>query len=64
MSSYRLISSDSHVIEPSDLWTSRIETKFRDRAPHIESLEEGDWWFCDGRKAAQSCKRDTGRREI
>ena len=51
MSSYRLISSDSHVIEPSDLWTSRIETKFRDRAPHIESLEEGDWWFCDGRKA-------------
>ena len=50
MANYRLISSDNHVFEPADLWTSRTESKFKDRVPHIEHLEEGDWWFCEGRK--------------
>ena len=50
MGSYRVISSDSHVVEPQDLWTSRMPSKFGDRTPHIESLEDADWWFCDGRK--------------
>ena len=48
MSSYRVISQDNHVIEPLDLWASRAESKFKDRAPHVESLEDGDWWFCEG----------------
>ena len=50
MSSYRVISSDNHVFEPLDLWTSRGESKFKDRVAHIESLEQGDWWVCDGMK--------------
>ena len=50
MSSYRVISSDNHVVEPEDLWISRVESKFKDRAPHVERLEDGDWWFCDGLK--------------
>jgi predicted TIM-barrel fold metal-dependent hydrolase len=50
MSSYRVISQDNHVIEPYDLWTSRAESKFAWRVPHVESLEEGDVWFCDGLK--------------
>ena len=51
MSSYRVISSDSHVFEPRDLWTTRIEPKYKDRAPRIVHLEDGnDWWVCDGRK--------------
>ena len=29
-----LISADSHVTEPPDLWVSRIDEAFRDRAPH------------------------------
>jgi predicted TIM-barrel fold metal-dependent hydrolase len=49
MSGYKVISSDSHVIEPSDLWTSRLERKFRDRAPHLVRGAEGDHWWCDGR---------------
>ena len=49
MSNYRIISSDSHVIEPSDLWTSRIDPKFKGREPHVVRLEDGDErWFCDG----------------
>ena len=50
MADYRVISQDNHIIEPVDLWTSRAESKFKDRVPHLERLEEGDWWFCDGRK--------------
>ena len=49
MSGYRVISSDSHVIEPADLWTSRIERRFKDRAPYVVQGEERDEWWCDGR---------------
>ena len=30
-----LISADSHVIEPSDLWVTRLPKAFRDRAPRF-----------------------------
>ena len=50
MSGYRVISSDNHVFEPGDLWTSRAESKFKDRMPHVERLEDGDWWIYDGQK--------------
>ena len=50
MASYRIISADDHVFEPPDLWTSKIEPNYRDRAPRIIHLEDGDWWWCDDRK--------------
>ena len=28
-----ILSSDSHVFEPPDLWTTRIDRAFRERAP-------------------------------
>ncbi len=43
-----LVSTDSHVVEPPDLWSSRLRTEWGDRAPHIESDEQGDWWHGDG----------------
>ena len=46
----RIISSDSHVFEPSDLWTSRIEPKFRERSPRIVREGDFDWWYCDDKK--------------
>src|SRR5881628_3442203 len=63
-SSYRVISSDNHVYEPPDLWSSRVESKFRDRAPYVVRLEdEGDWWFCDGHKIVGAfAGAQTGRR--
>ena len=48
MAGYRVISSDNHVMEPPDLWTDRIDAKFRDRAPHTVREEDGDGWYCDG----------------
>lgn len=35
-----LISSDSHVIEPLDLWATRLPAKFRDRAPVLPTRRE------------------------
>ena len=50
MYSDRLISSDNHVFEPPDLWTDRVERKYRDRAPHLVREEIGDRFYCDGEK--------------
>jgi predicted TIM-barrel fold metal-dependent hydrolase len=46
----KLISSDSHIIEPPDLWAHRIEPKFRDRAPRVVQEDDGDWWIVDGHR--------------
>ncbi len=45
---YRLISADSHVNEPGDLWTARVSRRHIDRAPRIASFEQGDAWVLDG----------------
>jgi predicted TIM-barrel fold metal-dependent hydrolase len=47
-SGYQLISSDSHVNEPPDLWTQRVPESLRDRAPRIERFDEGDAWVIEG----------------
>jgi len=31
----KIISADSHVMEPGDLWVERMDAKFRDRAPRV-----------------------------
>ena len=35
MANYRLISADSHVNEPPDLWVSRVDKQYRERAPQL-----------------------------
>src|SRR5207245_11139704 len=50
MPGYRIISSDNHVFEPADLWTTRAESTFRDRAPRVVREEDGDWWYCDNHR--------------
>ncbi len=41
---YLMISADTHANEPADLWTTRIEAKYRDRVPHVRIDEKGDRW--------------------
>jgi predicted TIM-barrel fold metal-dependent hydrolase len=36
-----IVSVDDHVVEPPDLWTSRLPAKYRDVGPHIEYLPAG-----------------------
>ena len=37
-----ILSSDSHVFEPPDLWTTRIDRAFRDRAPRMRRIDGAD----------------------
>lgn len=41
-----VISADSHVIEPHDLWVNGVEAKFRDQAPRLEHGPETDVLAC------------------
>ncbi|MCH2169570.1 amidohydrolase [Myxococcota bacterium] len=46
--SYQVISADSHVVEPPDLWEKWLPEKFRDRAPKlVKDSEGGDAWLYD-----------------
>ena len=37
----RVVSADSHVMEPADLWVDGLEKRFRDRAPRVVKQEKG-----------------------
>ena len=37
-----ILSSDSHVFEPPDLWATRIDAAFRDRAPRMQRIDGVD----------------------
>src|SRR5947199_200080 len=47
MTNERIISADSHVNPPKDLWTSRAPARLRERAPRVESTPQGDFWIVD-----------------
>jgi predicted TIM-barrel fold metal-dependent hydrolase len=49
-----LISVDDHVLEPPNLWLDRIAAKDRDRAPHMETAGDSEFWVYDGRKLPTS----------
>jgi len=48
MFDWKLISSDSHIVEPPDVWAERIDRTYRDRAPRVVAEHDGDWWMVDG----------------
>ena len=41
MAGMRVISADSHMMEPADLWEIRLDHKFSDRAPKVVKNERG-----------------------
>lgn len=50
---FKVIDTDTHIIEPYDLWTSRISVaKWGDRVPHVKydkEAKEDAWYFNDQR---------------
>src|SRR5215469_1534057 len=51
MPDYKLISADSHVSEPPDLWATRVEKQYRERAPRLmvnPPGKEGAYFFYEG----------------
>src|SRR2546422_11207097 len=50
MTTPKIISGDTHIVEPPDLYTSRMSGKLRTRAPYLKRLKtldgkESDAWF-------------------
>ena len=43
-----LVSSDSHILEPADLWSRRTDARFRQRAPRVVRVGDSDEWHADG----------------
>ncbi len=41
MSDLRVISADSHVMEPADFWLKRLDARFREQAPRVIKKEHG-----------------------
>ena len=51
---YNIISSDSHVVEPPDLWEKWLEKKFLGTAPKlVDDGDGGDAWLYDGAVKAE-----------
>lgn len=51
MSASKIISADSHVLEPPDLWLSRMDKAFRDKAPRFlvnHNGEQGTFLVAEG----------------
>jgi uncharacterized protein len=49
---YAVADVDSHIIEPADLWTSRLPSKWGDLVPHVRFHErrQEDYWYVGDRK--------------
>ena len=57
-----MISSDSHIVEPPNLWTERMDSRDRDRAPRVVQEADGDFWYIDGQKSMSFLGVQTGDR--
>src|SRR6266849_10624619 len=50
MAEHRVISADSHFVEPPNMWAERIDKKFKGRAPHtVRGVQgkEGEFFVCE-----------------
>jgi len=50
---FKVIDTDTHIVEPYDLWTSRVSTrKYGDAVPHVRfdpAMDEDAWYFGEAR---------------
>ncbi len=49
---YAVADVDSHIIEPPDLWTSRVSSKWGDLVPYVKyhDRRQEDWWYIGTQK--------------
>ena len=47
MAKMRVVSADSHMMEPAELWVERLDAKYRDQAPKVIENPKKSWAdFC------------------
>jgi predicted TIM-barrel fold metal-dependent hydrolase len=47
---YKIFSADDHIIEPPDVWSSRVPAKFKSEAPHVIEEEGRQFWVYEDRR--------------
>ncbi len=47
----KVIDTDTHFTEPPDLWTSRAPAAFKDKVPHMKTVDGQSRWFVEGDNA-------------
>jgi predicted TIM-barrel fold metal-dependent hydrolase len=47
---YKIFSVDDHIIEPADVWSSRVPTKYRELAPHVVEEDGREYWEYEGQR--------------
>jgi predicted TIM-barrel fold metal-dependent hydrolase len=57
-----IVSSDSHIIEPPDLWEARLPADLAERGPRVVREDDGDWWYVDGYRTMSFLGIQTGDR--
>ena len=48
MAQFRVLSSDSHVVEPPNLWLDHMDPAYGDAIPRVVETSEADHWFING----------------
>src|SRR5215212_2179601 len=59
---YALFSVDDHIVEPRDVWSSRVPARFKNRAPHV--VEDGGreiWVWEGGREVTMGLNAVAGK---
>jgi uncharacterized protein len=59
----RIIDADTHLVEPPDLWTSRLPSRFGDLIPHVKwdpDQQEEAWYIADQRMAPVASAAQAG----
>ena len=53
---FKVVDNDAHVIEPADLWTARVPSKYGEMIPHVRRdtrhPDQDRWWFGNKRSWA------------
>src|SRR3569623_504779 len=64
---FRVVDTDTHIIEPYDLWTSRMSvSKWGDQVPHVkwdERAQVDAWYFGEERVFSACFSAHAGWRE-
>jgi len=66
-SRYHVIDVDSHIIEPPDIWTSRVSKKWGDLVPHVKRSARTNrerWYIGDMRMTSVSSLAHAGWKEF
>ena len=64
---YAVADVDSHIIEPADLWTSRVSSSWGDLVPHVkfdERTNEDRWYIGSKRLFGVGAFAQAGWREF